>query len=325
MHGLTSRSVPRTLPHCVAGILMLAALAGSNARAQEVGVERALADAGTAARTPPPVKRKGHRHNDPGIVKPGNNKKFLGELLNDDLSQYTAKSFIRELDGPRWLGWDWSRKCVNTRKCDAGELDGRMRMQAIADANHVPASGPLGTTHRVVVARMMNVGNETDLTTGIPHRLRADEYYLIFHRLADRTVLELAIVKRNQLTGAYNKINFYGTDPDALNWCAHPPREHALGSFASCKTQELPDNEDDDTDIDEGVTASSTVRGHVGQSHPLIGGDDELDANAWFSCNDGCCTAQVPPYNELRDFALTATNHWRLPSYRLKARRPTGA
>lgn len=199
------------------------------------------------------------------------NGKHIEDYKND------ASHFWIFAKGKGWNGWKRQRKCKENAACDNDALATKMHIQAIRDANTVrikalPANG-------VVIGRMMNVGAYKDKTTETPGgQTVPDQYYYIIEKVDDVTAtLKVAILSFEQRAGRH-----IPTGPLVIKtakYAYHPcgsdlPSAVAVGDFKNCLRVAGTATSGPEAEMEKATTA---------------------DAFAWFSCAEGCCSAQYPP------------------------------
>jgi hypothetical protein len=128
----------------------------------------------------------------------------------------------------------------------------------------------------VVIGRMMNRGKYEDATTHTPGGQKwPDHYYFVIRKVDNATAtLKVAILSFEQ-TGQHRPTALVVKKGEEL-YHACDPAGHAPGAaegdFKNCTRRA--------TNDPNGDLAKATT----------------IDAFAWFSCAEGCCTAQYPPF-----------------------------
>jgi len=206
---------------------------------------------------------------------------FRGQLSKDARDyESDVKGFHDVVSGKGWHGWRRNRLCKGHANCENGAKSGKLVVQAIHDAHKVPVALPAGNKG-VVIGRLMNVGDYRDSTLDVPPKAagrKPDEYYFIVQPgTTDKAVLMVA-----RLTfGADDKPTSLDVDsaPDGFVKCGHTktPKVRGTADFKVCPP------------------TRSNGGGKGGSASAPMRLADAADALAWFSCDDGCCTAQWPP------------------------------
>lgn len=270
----------RVLQLLTAAVAITATLRSAEAQSRTALTQGLQATAGTHLFTPPDTQPNVRRDN--GVwVKPTPGV-FMGALTKP-IEKYTGPELMSQLSKATWFGWERNRRCHSTLNCGSVHR-GRMYAQAIGDANVFPVNGtPAAGEFGVVIGRISNIGSHTDATTGLPgNQKNPDVYYYIVER-SDQTAptIKLArITYEKDPTVADAEIEL-DTALAGIIPCkdtnVHVPRPRPLGDFSTCAMGSPPE----------------TVRESAKVSRLM----DAADATPWFSCAEGCCTVQGPPYD----------------------------
>lgn len=283
---LTGAVSLRLLLPVAATTALLACGSGDGASADSAGAERVAASL-PADTTPPDPYDDTPAPADPGEAPDDENPDdpkelatFRGQLLKPakDYEKDVA-GFHAIVKGKGWSGWRRNRRCKGAPECANNAERTQLVVQAIHDAHKVPVALPAGNKG-VVVGRVRNVGSFTDATLDIPPNvgLTRDEYYFIVEpgtaTVAALKVARLTIGADGAPLGLEVK-----SAPNGYVVCGHTKKEKKRGTadFKQCPNAHPP--------------AGTAGPGTADPARRLT----DADALAWFSCDDGCCSAQWPP------------------------------
>jgi hypothetical protein len=237
--------------------------------------------------SPDPVLLPGEARVDSAAYDDAVRARFRGELpLGLDYYQNRGAEFYTRVRGQGWHGFRRQRRCAHDAAC-AGVARGFMVVQAIEDAHKVPvALDP--AIRAVVIGRVMNVGMYDDSILPVPRPSGSypDQYYFVIQPgTAERAVLRIARVRFGPTGSPLPHLDIVNA-PNGYVRCNHSPdpsRTVGLADFISC---------DDAGSIHHGASPPPGLQWASSASPPII---DTSLAMAWFSCVDGCCSAQWPP------------------------------
>jgi hypothetical protein len=187
--------------------------------------------------------------------------------------EHRADEFVKFAESSSYLGYDRQRKCKGAAACANGKAAGWMRIMGIQDSYKVPAVGEAG--NGVIVGRMANVGLYDDETTGVPKSGNFWNwyYFVIVQTSATSAEIQIGTVSYDQSNGQVLPNMKFVTAAAMYAACPnHPKLKYGIGDFKDCS---------------HGLVRQTSMNAAARA--------DSRDAFAWFSCADGCCTAQWPP------------------------------
>lgn len=211
--------------------------------------------------------------------------RFTG-TLQQPIDSYSGPAFVELLKSARWTDKVRERACLHENNCGKKRL-AQMHIQAIDDANLVKVTGaPDAGETGIVIGRLWNSGQYTDSTMLIPGNQKTPDvhYYIVIRSVNSAPTLVDA------------KVTYEGDGKTA-----DPVIQisYRTGGIAPCKPVLTVAPSETAADF-----ATCDMKGHKDTAvrpSPLRSSEmlvlDAATATPWFSCAEGCCTVQGPPWD----------------------------
>lgn len=174
------------------------------------------------------------------------------------------------------------RKCRDSTKCD-GKPKAQLWIGATRGAHEVSVKDMPLTGY--IMGMISNQGQFEDSTTEIPgtppHTTAAEYYIVVWKSPIQSADMSLAIVSYDA-QGKMNPDLEIHDLPKPLKPCNHAKKPKAEADFRDCSWTPVIGNTNDSLNAAKRKFTSTDV------------------ATPWFSCSEGCCTAEFPPLTALR-------------------------